>query len=44
MRGANVGWRSVYKFDGEFGSFNILVPKSAAADELVRVSFVKTAD
>lgn len=34
----------VYKFDGEFTSFNILVPKSDGGDETVRVSFVKTSD
>lgn len=32
------------KVDGEFTSFNILVPKADGGDELVRVSFVKTGE
>ena len=41
---SRISWSSVYKFDGEFGSFNILVPKADGGEETVRVSFVKTAD
>lgn len=44
LSSSRISWSSVYKFDGEFGSFNILVPKADGGDETVRVSFVKTAD
>lgn len=39
---SRLNWRSVYKFNGEFNSFNILVPKEDGSEELVRVSFVRT--
>lgn len=44
LSSSRISWRSVYKFDGAFGSFNILVPKADGGEETVRVSFVKTAD
>lgn len=44
LSSSRISWRSVYKFDGAFGSFNILVPKSDGGDETVRVSFVKTGE
>lgn len=44
VRGASISWRSVYRFDPQFGSFNILVPKSTGSDEQERVTFAKTSD
>ncbi|MDE7392580.1 MAG: CsgG/HfaB family protein [Treponemataceae bacterium] len=44
LSSSRISWRSVYKFDGAFGSFNILVPKADDSEETVRVSFIKTAD
>lgn len=44
LSSSRIGWRSVYKFDGAFGSFNILVPKADGGEETVRVSFVKTGE
>lgn len=44
LSSSRLNWRSVYKFSGEFTSFNILVPKETGSDEMVRVSFIKTAD
>lgn len=44
LSSSRIGWRSVYKFNGEFNSFNILVPKADGDEETVHVSFVKTAD
>lgn len=42
LSSSRLSWRSVYKFNGEFNSFNILVPKEDGGEDLVRISFVKT--